>query len=89
MLQVDNLRPSSSFNVFVSFVKPHKSVSSKTLARWMTTILALGGVDTSVYQQHSSRAASAALHRGRGLTYRQLCVLADWSLCSNTFKKFY
>ena len=89
MLQVENLRPSSSSTIFVSYVRPHKSVSSKTLSRWMTAILTLGGVDTSVFQQHSARAAAAALHRSRGLTVRQLCVLADWSLCSNTFRKFY
>ena len=79
----------SSSPLFLSFVSPHAPVSSKTLARWMTTILATGGVDTSAFKQHSSRSAAAAHMKGRGLTHRDICKLADWSECTSTFKKFY
>ena len=84
-----DLRASSSSSLFVSYASPHKPVGSRTLARWMTTILGAAGVDVTIFQQHSSRSASANLLKKRGLTHRQICNLADWSLCSNTFKKFY
>ena len=86
--QVESLRASSS-SFFVSYVPPYKPVGSRTLARWMTTILASAGVDVTVFGQHSSRAASANLLRQRGLTLKQICALADWSLCSGTYKMFY
>ena len=89
MIQVEKLRPPESSELFVSYVKPHKPVASKSLARWMTAILSLGGVDPAIYQQHSSRSAAAAHHQQAGLTYKQLCNLADWSQCSRTYRNFY
>ena len=78
----------ASSQLFLSHVRPHAPVSCKTLARWMTTILALGGVDTQSFTAHSKSAGATHL-RARGLTHRQICKLADWSLCTATFKKFY
>ena len=46
--------------MFIQLRKPHKSVSSQTLACWMTNIMADAGVDTSMFCQHSTRSASAA-----------------------------
>ena len=40
--------------------QPHKPVSSQTLARWMTNIMADAGVDTSMFCQHSTPSALAA-----------------------------
>ena len=71
-------------------MKPYKVVKPKTLARWMTEVIKEGGVDTSQWQQHAARAASAAYHREvRGLSSRQICNLADWSSVSSTYQKFY
>ena len=87
--QVADLR-SGGEEFFVATVPPHKPVSSKMLARWMTAVLQGGGVDTSVWKQHSSRSAGAAHHREvRGLSYKDLCAMADWSLCSATYTCFY
>ena len=35
--------------MFIQLRKPYKSVSSQTLARWMTNIIADAGVDTSMF----------------------------------------
>ena len=89
LVQVATLRTNSS-SLFISYVRPHKPVSSKTLARWVTWVLDEGGVDTNQWAQHSVRGASATHHRvTRGLTVNQLSKLADWSLTSGTYKRFY
>ena len=47
-------------NMFIQLRKPHKSVSSQTLAHWIKSIMADAGVDTTTFHQHSTRSASAA-----------------------------
>ena len=71
---------------FVALVKPHKSVTSQTLARWMKTILTSAGVDSNIWKPHAVRSAAAApLKVDKNL---QICRLADWSNVSGTFKSF-
>ena len=43
--------------MFIQLRKPHKSVSSQTLAQWMTNIMADAGIDTSMFCQHSTHSA--------------------------------
>ena len=74
---------------FVSFVTPYKSVTSRTLARWLKIVLESASVDTSVWDPHALRSASSAYHKNRNLDLGQICRLADWSLTSGVFKKFY
>ena len=47
-------------NMFIQLRKPYKSVSSQTLARWIMSIMADTGVDTTMFRQHSTCSASAA-----------------------------
>ena len=75
--------------LFVSFASPHKKVSTKTFSRWMSMILAGGGVDTNKWKCHSVRAAGAAHLRLRGFSLKQICLKADWSLSSGTYRQFY
>ena len=75
---------------FVSYVAPHKSVTSKTLSRWIKTILASAGVDTKLWDPHAVRsAASSHQTTVRHLDLGQICRLADWSLSSGVYQKFY
>ena len=86
--QVECLRADTD-RLFVSFVPPHKKVATKTLARWMSLLLAGGGVDTSKWRCHSVRAAGAANLRLRGFSLKEICAKANWSLGSGTYKLFY
>ena len=44
------LRPSTTTNLFnIALVKPHKAVSSATIARWLREILKLDGIDVSIF----------------------------------------
>ena len=47
-------------HMFIQLRKPYKSVSSQTLAHWITSIMADAGVDTTTFHQHSTHSASAA-----------------------------
>ena len=46
----------------ISFKKPHKRITPKTISRWFKTSLKLADIDTDVYKGHSihSAASSAA-----------------------------
>ena len=77
-------------NFFVSYVAPFKSVTARTLARWMKDILSSSGVDTSLWDPHATRAAVVAHKKSaKNLSLGQICRLADWSLASGVFTKFY
>ena len=41
------LRPSTTTNLFMALVKPHKAVSSATIAHWLHEVLKLAGIDVS------------------------------------------
>ena len=74
----------------MSYQQPHKSVTSQTLARWMKVVLADAGVDPVVWKPHAVRAASSTHHTSvRQLDLGQICRLADWSMASSTYLKFY
>ena len=55
-----HLRHADAINLLISQRKPHKSVTSQTLALWMKNIMAAAGIDTTVFKQHSTCGASAA-----------------------------
>ena len=76
----------------MSYVAPFKSVTARTLARWrwMKDILSSSGVDTSLWDPHATRAAVVAHKKSaKNLLLGQICRLADWSLVSGVFTKFY
>ena len=50
----------SETQLLISFCKPHKSVSSDTVSRWMKSVMTAAGVDTTRYKSHSTRAASTS-----------------------------
>ena len=63
--------------LFISFIKPHKAVTSSSIARWLKTILEEAGIDTSMFGAHSTRGASAAAKAG-----------VNWS-SESVFQRFY
>ena len=49
-----------SDKLLVSYVAPHKAVSSETISRWLKNMLSDAGIDTTKYSAHSTRAAAAS-----------------------------
>jgi len=87
--KVSGIRGDSD-SFFVSYVAPHKSVTSKTLSRWVKSILSSAGVDTQLWDPHAVRSAASAHQSAvRNLDLGQICRLADWSLSSGVYQKFF
>ena len=81
---------SNDSKFFISFVKPHKSVKARTLARWMKQIMSVVGVDISMFASHAVRSASAAFMRDQmNFSVKEICAVANWSTKSGVFQKFY
>ena len=72
----------------MSYCKPHAQVTSKTLSRWVVTLLSAAGVDTSIFKAHASRSAEYCFH-AKQLSSIDIVKLGDWSASSNVFRKFY
>ena len=85
------LRAVDAKYMFIQLRKPYKSVSSQTLARWITSIMADAGVDTTTFRQHSTRSASAAwLESGtKKMSVAQICKQGQWYSLTTTYRKLY
>ena len=85
--RTEQLRKDES-RLFLSYMKPHKKVTSSTIGTWIKTTMALAGVDTSVYKAHSIRAASTSKALKVGGDITQILKTAGWSN-AGTFAKYY
>ena len=83
-----SLRHSSDDGLFISYLKPHKTVTRETLSRWLKSVLRDAGIDVSIYGAHSTRAASTSVVCARGLPIEDIMRSAGWS-SDRTFAKFY
>ena len=72
--------------LLLSYIKPHNPITSSSIARWITSMLDLAGIDTKTFKAHSVRGASAAA--SAGLTTNQIMNAADWS-SESVFQRFY
>ena len=77
-----------SYQLLVSFQKPHKPVSTDTISRWLKTVLEKSGIDTSVFKGHSTRAASTSAAAMCKVPLSTIMDNAGWSNAT-TFGKFY
>ena len=88
MSSTEGLRKSASSEetrLFISFIKPHKAVSTATVAR---SVLSTAGIDSSVFKPHSVRGASVTHKYVQGVPVVDILRLADWSN-EHTFRKYY
>ena len=74
--------------LFLAVVKPHKPVSSCTIARWLKCVLGDSGIDVSMFAAHSVRGASSSAAAMAGVTTNDILKAADWSTDS-VFRRFY
>ena len=78
----------NSSQVFVSYGKPCKVVSSATLSRWLKAVLSLAEIFTSIFKGHSFRGASTSKAVSLGVPLDVILKAADWKN-AGTFAKFY
>ena len=86
-----DLRPSPDLSkpnkLLLSYIRPHKPISSKTLSRWVVT-LSEAGVDTSIFKAHSVRDGASSTAMNVRVPLKHILKLADWSQDSS-FLRFY
>lgn len=58
----DSLQP-----LFLSYIKPHKPVTSQRLANWLKEGLGGAGIDISIFKAHSVRGASSTEASEKGV----------------------
>ena len=74
--------------LLISYQKPHKPVSTDTIARWLKTVLEKAGIDTNIFHAHSTRAASTSAAKTAKLSVNTIMDAAGWTNAL-TFSKFY
>lgn len=74
--------------LFITYGTPHKPASSDTLSRWVKADLKSAGVDTSVFQAHSCRSASASKAKEKGVPVQYILKRGCWK-AESTFRTFY
>lgn len=74
--------------LLIGYQKPHKPVSTDTIARWIKNVMAKAGIDTSVYKAHSTRAAATSAAKGKQVPIDTILSVAGWS-SESTFARFY
>ena len=74
--------------LLLSYQKPHRPVSTDTIARWIKLVLTEAGIDTTVFSAHSTRAASTSAAHSKGISIDKILATAGWST-ESTFCRFY
>lgn len=82
------VRSSDSTSLFVSYVKPHKSVSTDTISRWVKEVMHKAGIDTKIFGSHSVRGSAASTAKASDACLDSVLKAGDWSALSS-FSKHY
>ena len=74
--------------LFIPHCKPHKPVTSSTIARWLKEIMKEARIDTSIFKAHSCRGAAVSAAKNHGLAVADVMKITDWSQ-ETTFTRYY
>ena len=77
----------TSSKLLVSYISPHKAISSQSVSRWLYKALRLAGIELG-YSGHSTRGASTSAAAAAGLSVELILEAADWA-SAQTFERFY
>ena len=70
-------RNTGTSQLLLSFVQPHKAISTTTLSRWCVTVMKESGINIS--GSHSNRSASTSKCKISGLSFQEILKSAGWS----------
>ena len=73
--------------LLVSFISPHKAISSQSVSWRLSRALCLAGIELN-YTGHSTRGASTSAAAVAGLSADLILEAADWAFVQ-TFERFY
>ena len=74
--------------LFLSHLEPHKPVGRDTIRRWLKTVLAKAGIDTSIFKGHSIRSSASSDARDKGASIDDILRRGGWST-QRTWRKYY
>ena len=74
--------------LFLSYAKPHKPITSGTLAKYMVRVLLSCGIDIQQFSAHSFRSSSTSYAEVKGLSLKEISRAAGWSN-ETTFSSHY
>ena len=74
--------------LFISYVSPHKAVTSATISRWVCCVLKSAGINMKMFSAHSTRSAATSKSLSTGLSLTDIGKAAGWS-GNSIFAKFY
>lgn len=86
--KTSNLRGNQQ-ELFLTFKRPHKPVSTQTLSRWIKMTLKSSGINIEIFSAHSCRHAATSSANNKGINIDIIRSTAGWSKGSETFAKFY
>ncbi|MPC93659.1 hypothetical protein E2C01_088796 [Portunus trituberculatus] len=89
--RTDELRTGSGNvdgKLLISYVKPHRSISKDTMARWLKTMLAKCGIDKKRFMAGSVRPASASMAQTQTVPIATIMAKAGW-MQEATFARHY
>ena len=72
----------------LSYQKPHRPVSTDTIARWIKVVLTEACINTTVFSAHSTRAVSISAAHSKGISIDKILATADRST-ESTICRFY
>lgn len=74
--------------LFISYIKPYKTVSKSTISRWIKTVLKDAGIDMNIFNPHSTRSASTSKASRSSVPLDTIMKTAGWTQ-SSTFATYY
>ena len=74
--------------LLVAIIKPHKAISSSTVARWLKSLLEASGIDISIFSAHSVWGASSSAAASTGISTAEILKAANWK-SESVFQRFY
>lgn len=80
---------SSTENMFISTMKPHKAASAQTIGHWVKSLMNKAGVDVNVFTAYSAKHAAVSKASHKGVSIDAIRRTAGWSSTSPTFARFY
>jgi len=75
--------------LLLSYLSPHKAVTSQRMSKWLCEVLSLAGLDIQVSKGHSYRHASTSLAASKGVNVETIYKWVGWSSKSRLFAKYY
>lgn len=79
--------PPKEKKLFLSYVKPHKPVTTSTIGRWIVSVLTASGVDAE-FKAHSTRSASVSQAIRAGIPVDAILQAAGWR-SKSVFEQYY